>query len=298
MIRHKFFCFFLVIAGNFSCAHQNDFPHTIYYNLDAPDFSVSLPNELDEISGLCYLGPNEVYCVQDEKGHVYLLDLTKGKITKTYEFGSNGDYEGVSLVEDKVFVLKSNGNIYSFSDSGQNENIPSTKYSGELNEDFDAEGLCYDADKHRLLIACKGIAGKSKEMDGQKAIYAFDLISKSFSEKPVFLIPLKSLKSQDSFGEKLADFLGGDNLTFNPSGIAIHPISKELYIIASKGNRLVVLSADGQIVGTYQLPPKIFKQPEGICFDPKGNLIISNEAKGGKANIKVFNYVNKVEDYE
>ena len=41
----------------------------------------------------------------------------------------------------------------------------------------------------------------------------------------------------------------------------------------------------------YDLNYSHFQQPEGISFDINGDLYISNEAKGGKANILKFNYL-------
>jgi len=41
---------------------------------------------------------------------------------------------------------------------------------------------------------------------------------------------------------------------------------------------------------TYQLDPILFKQPEGLAFDSKGNMYISNEGHGGNANVLLFNY--------
>jgi hypothetical protein len=35
---------------------------------------------------------------------------------------------------------------------------------------------------------------------------------------------------------------------------------------------------------------KLFRQPEGICFKPNGDLFISNEGDGGKAKILKFKY--------
>jgi hypothetical protein len=32
----------------------------------------------------------------------------------------------------------------------------------------------------------------------------------------------------------------------------------------------------------------MFAQPEGLCFDSKGTMFISNEAAGGSANILEF----------
>jgi sugar lactone lactonase YvrE len=42
------------------------------------------------------------------------------------------------------------------------------------------------------------------------------------------------------------------------------------------------------------LKNSIFRQPEGICFSPDGEILfISNEGKNKKGNILVFNKVDK-----
>jgi uncharacterized protein YjiK len=38
------------------------------------------------------------------------------------------------------------------------------------------------------------------------------------------------------------------------------------------------------------LNPSLFKQPEGLAFDRRGNMYISNEGAGGDANVLLFNY--------
>jgi uncharacterized protein YjiK len=40
----------------------------------------------------------------------------------------------------------------------------------------------------------------------------------------------------------------------------------------------------------FALNPVNFKQPEGIAFNDKGDLFISNEASGGSANIQRLIY--------
>ena len=41
----------------------------------------------------------------------------------------------------------------------------------------------------------------------------------------------------------------------------------------------------------YKINPKLYKQPEGMTFTPKGDLIISNESADiGAANILVYKY--------
>ena len=55
------------------------------------------------------------------------------------------------------------------------------------------------------------------------------------------------------------------------------PISGNLYVLASVGKTLVVIDHHNQIMHVELLDPMQFPQPEGICFDPQGNLFISSE---------------------
>ena len=69
---------------------------------------------------------------------------------------------------------------------------------------------------------------------------------------------------------------------FGPSGIAIHPKTREIYIISSVGKLLVILDKKGNLKYFEKLNADIFKQPEGICFEQDGTLYISSEGKSGK----------------
>ena len=40
----------------------------------------------------------------------------------------------------------------------------------------------------------------------------------------------------------------------------------------------------------YALDPELFKQPEGLAFDRRGNMYISNEGGKGDANVLLFPY--------
>ena len=50
------------------------------------------------------------------------------------------------------------------------------------------------------------------------------------------------------------------------------------------------MNQEGTLEAIWQLPEDLFPQPEGIAFLPDGDLFISNEGRGGKANILRFNY--------
>ena len=46
----------------------------------------------------------------------------------------------------------------------------------------------------------------------------------------------------------------------------------------------------GQIYFVRDLPKEIFRQPEGISFDPIGNMIIVSEGAGAKSMLFEFRY--------
>jgi uncharacterized protein YjiK len=74
---------------------------------------------------------------------------------------------------------------------------------------------------------------------------------------------------------------------FAPSGIAVHPDSKEYYILSSQGKTLVVVDDQNKIKHIEFLKSQ-HAQPEGICFDDQAKLYISNEARG--LSPKIFMY--------
>lgn len=77
---------------------------------------VFLPDVLHEISGIAF--PHEkddlIYAVEDESGKVYSFPPTEPSLRREVVFAGPGDYEGVAINEGLVWVLKSNGTLYSF----------------------------------------------------------------------------------------------------------------------------------------------------------------------------------------
>ena len=59
-------------------------------------------------------------------------------------------------------------------------------------------------------------------------------------------------------------------------------------MISSVGKLLIVLNRKGKVLDVKELDPKMFRQPEGICFSPTGDMFISNEGQGGKGYILKF----------
>jgi len=267
------------------------------YEMNNPNERWRLPLKLVEISGLSYIDEERLACVQDEKGNIYIFNLMQDEIERKIDFGSSGDYEGIELIGDDAWVLKSNGDLYLAEDFMNFDETTAKKFSTPLSRKNDAEGLAYDPILNQLLIACKGHPFVD-EQDGKefKAIYSFNLDTKELNLNPFLLIPMDTIKYYKNYNtmtqlgvELLAlfDHAKGD-ISFQPSGVAIHPLSGNLYVIGSVGNLLMVFSRQGQMLAMVKLRSKIHAQPEGICFGPDGTLYISNEGDGGDGMILRF----------
>jgi hypothetical protein len=112
-------------------------------------------------------------------------------------------------------------------------------------------------------------------------VYAFDYRQMKYVDSPVFHIDAKQIE------KKL-----GDKMTkFKPSAGAINPKTGDIFLISSVNKILVIVENDGKVKDVFPIDPKLFKQPEGLTFTPKGDLLISNESAGiGPATILLFKY--------
>lgn len=237
----------------------------------------NMPKELKEISGLSYLDDERLACVQDEIGNVYIYNIKTSKIEKTIPFGGTGDYEGLAVVDNAVWVLRADGSLFEVSDI--NAAKPAVKeYDTHLSVAQDCEGLCYDPDNKRLLVTVKE---KDPNSDAYKGIYAFDLANRTMATTPVFKIDLQ----HEVFADAANSQKKKKGSTIMPAAIAIHPVSKEMFITDGPRSRLLVTNKDGSIKKFLQLDGKKFMQPEGITFNKQGELFISNEGKDVPGNI-------------
>ena len=272
---------------------------TLPYQFNKPDATFKLPNKLKEISGLGIDSNGEfLYTVQDEEGTLFKIQASDGTIAAAFEFTKEGDYEGVEYAKGRYFAVNSKGTLFEIINPGiDSQEVHKHKLS--FYKQSDIEGLGYDSQSNCLLFSAKGEVGKGKVFKEQKSIYQFSLDSMKIDETPKYTISLVAikafLKNHDDIAEKKELeklFKSESEFKFGPSGIATHPITRDIYVTSSIGKLLVILNPTGAIKHIIKLKKKIHQQPEGICFDQNGTLYISNEGKTGKGKIYKF-YLKK-----
>jgi hypothetical protein len=251
------------------------------YDITKPK-KYGMPDILQEISGFAFNKGDEkvVYAQQDEDGLLFTLPLGTKDETKT-KFASKGDYEDVAVAKGLIIMLKSNGTLYTFPiGETKNEEAKNVKEIKDLVPKGEYEGMHADETTGKIYVLCKTCK-----------------VDKGTKNASGYILTLQADGNVTSTGTFSVDAGSLDQLTgkkkgaFHPSALAIHPLSKEWFIVSSMNKLLVVTDANFKVKGAYHLSSNEFNQPEGIAFDQKGNLYISNEGSETQVgNILRFDY--------
>jgi len=251
------------------------------FDLYTPDKNFILPGRLQEISGLSYWKDEILLCVEDETGHLYLYDKRKEKVVNEIKFGKRGDYEGVANLNNKAYVIRSDGQLYYFEIKDEPE---VNKVKLPFTSKNDLEGITQGHKKEGFYIACKNSPELLDNNIKGRAVYHYNVKKDKVKTKPYIHF------TSEMFEKQLleAGLKPSKHMPFLPSGIAIHPDTEDVFLISSVGKLLVVINKAGKIIAMAPLKRSLFRQPEGITFDKEGDMFISSEGRGKKGYILKF----------
>ena len=263
---NKVFIAILLSISIVSCTSSPKEEKTIKaYDLENPD-KFFMPESLLEISGFTfYKGKSDtVYAIQDEQGRFFRVPWGVKKQTNA-KFGKQGDYEDVTIVNEMVLILKSNGTLFSFPFADAvYEEIDSVKEWKQILPKGEYEGMYGDEASGNVYIICKNCPeDNSKDLVSGYIIQVGD----SVYQTGTFEVDVNKIKT----------FTGKVKRGFRPSALAKNPVTSEWFILSAVNKLLVVTDSNWNIKEASFLNGNIFNQPEGIAFDKEGNLYISNE---------------------
>jgi len=246
------------------------------YDVTKPNHSWRLPDQLVEVSGNTWVDADHLILIEDLNPNLYYIKLDDKTATleKTIPFVETDkdkvDIEDVSYVDNTVYALWSHGVLFKITDWQGTPKVDEIKTG--LTKENNTEGLCYDPVSKQLLIACKDDAGIPDDKKSAKAVYQFDMNKQQLITPPFMVIHKKDFET-----------LAGDKISFNPSAIAVHPVTHDIYILTTRDNKgMAVFSHDGVLKSYQTIDKDLMQQPEGICFSPDGKLYISSEGKKGE----------------
>lgn len=274
----------LAISGLYACKNLvNKYTSPAGYDLNKPD-RFNMPSSLLEISGITFYNgiSDTVYSVQDEDGKLFRQKWDVKK-QSNMKFAPKGDFEDLAIFNEMVFVLKSNGTIYSFpfTEAVKKESDLVKERKG-LVPKAEYEGMYADPETNKIYILCKSCSQDKKMKQVTGYVFDYKVETDSLVAAGDFRIDLSQLKKLNS---KLKTSL-------NPSALAKNPKTGEWYILSSTNKLLLVTDADWKIKAAHKLNSSTFNQPEGLAFDGRLDLYVSNEGdEVNDGNILKFRYL-------
>jgi uncharacterized protein YjiK len=235
-----------------------------------------LPNKLREVSGLALSPDGRLFTVADESAVVYEIDYQNGGLIGAFAFGNPvvaGDFEGIAWLDDELYLTTSNGILYSSPPGDDGEHVTASPVDTGIGKVCEIEGLAADPRGDRLYFACKG-SPKGGNRDYLQIVVWSTTTGEQVDSLEVPLAPITSALHVDHF---------------NPSGIAIDPVTGHFIILAARQKSLLELAADGQLIGVRRLRmPDRHRQPEGIELTVDGRLLIADEGGDKKARLAIY----------
>lgn len=253
------------------------------YDLGNPE-KLFMPDILLEVSGIHFFPGHydSVWAVQDEKGMVFQLKLGDKKY-REFRFAKDGDYEDLSFLDQNLYVLRSDGQLFHIPYQAADGLITdSTREWTDLLPEAEYEGLYGDSLTQSLYVLSKTPAGRKANSGASIQVLRINEDGRPEYDRQIKI-------ANDSINARLGKKMKGGRL--QASGLARHPITGDWYLISSVNKLLIVTDNNFSLKNLWPLSPSRFRQPEGIAFDAKGNLYISNEGdEVSSGNILKFDY--------
>jgi hypothetical protein len=249
------------------------------YDLASPQ-TIKLKHGLKEISGICFREGNEqsLSAIEDEHGKLYEVQLPGGEIT-SYRFGENGDYEDLACWKNKMFVLKSDGKITSFTIPVKDSSVANVEINDSLLPAGEYEGMALNKDT--LYVLCKTCSG----FDAAAILRIYRIAvneNGNLSDAGIIEPKIAINKEGKEKTEKI-----------HPSCLAKNPADNNWYVISSANKLMMLFDENFNLINHYRLEPALFAQPEGLAFRANGEMLVSNEGGDGSANIRQFVFMRK-----
>jgi uncharacterized protein YjiK len=236
----------------------------------------ALPAALREISGLASTGDGRVLGHGDERAVVAEIDPWRGTVTKAFSLGRapmRGDFEGIALVGDRLFLVTSDGRLFETREGANGAAVPFSVVQTGLGKICEIEGLAYDPTRRELLLGCKQTGKKRSDV----AILRWSLDRRAVASPPTTSAELSAV---------LAAAPQGKN--FQPSSVERDPATGRLILVAGPERLITELTPEGRVVATKGLDRRLHPQPEGLTFLGDSVLVIADEGGKGAGTISLY----------
>lgn len=238
-----------------------------------------LDSALSEISGLALTADGRLLTHGDEEGEVFEIDYRRGILVKQFALGServHADFEGITVANDDLYLLASNGKLYEFQEGANGERVPYTIHDTRLKHECEFEGVAFDPKLNALLLACKNVYTKGALRDSL-VIYRWSLPDGTAAPPTRLTIPLEQIIGPNGWKG------------LHPSDITIDPFTGDYVLVAAEERALIEITPAGVLVFARPLPASL-QHTEGVAITPDSLLILSDEAGHRPAEISLYRW--------
>ncbi|HSA54541.1 MAG TPA: SdiA-regulated domain-containing protein [Gemmatimonadaceae bacterium] len=236
-----------------------------------------LPPTMAEVSGLALLDSTRLLAHNDETARIAVVDFRRGVVLNQFsvgETGMRGDFEGIAVAGDRIFLVASNGTLYEFAPGEEGERVRYAEHDTRLGKECEFEGVAHDSATASLLLACKRVL---KGDESRLVIYRWDIGRRALVPEPVISIPVEEV-----IGANPWDAL-------RPSDITVDPATGHYVLVAAQQRALIELTPGGEVVQTRPLPDA-HPQAEGVAVTGDGILLVSDEASNSAGTITLYRW--------
>jgi uncharacterized protein YjiK len=272
-----------LIAGSTAVARETRLERALRDETGARDDGAPiaqwfLPKGLQEISGLALSSDGKLFTHDDELGRIWEIDYRRGVLMKRFSLGKGvlrGDFEGLAVANELMFLLASNGTLYEFREGADDAHVEYQVHDTGLMKECEFEGVAFDPAINSLVLACKHVYTKSLKDD--LVIYRWSLASDTAARLSRLAVPLAGIIGANSWKG------------LHPSDITIDPLTGNYVLVAAQEKALISITPAGALVFSRPLPAA-HHQAEGVAITKDSILIVSDEAGQRPAMITLYKW--------
>jgi len=239
-----------------------------------------LPRDMREVSGLALTSDGRLLAHGDERGRVYVIDPRGGALLKRFSIGNSqadasADFEGITVVGDRIVMIASNGMLYEFAEGADGERVGVVIHDTRLGHECEFEGVAFDAAQGIVVLPCKNVG--TRKLRDQLVLYRWRLAGSGDSTLAPLTIPLRTVIGSNSWKG------------LHPSDVTVDPATGNYVLVAAQEKALIEITPSGDVVRAMPLPGK-HGQAEGVALTPDGILIVGDEATNRAATLTLYRW--------
>ena len=249
-----------------------------YLNLAQSDQISLLPMGIESFSDIAFLDSTILICLQEDKSSLVLFDLSSNQVSTPITINLPNKIIDFSRIDSTIILLDDQVQVHFLLPPYDSSSLVT---ENDILGNWKSAATCIHESTKRMFI----LTQNNFDVDNpvSNSIYTYTISKRKLNEKALFDISISDIEMfaienniatpQNKFTD-LSDSLS--QLIFNPSAMAIHPKTNEIYILSSENRSIVVFNQFGEVQDLFFLDEKLVSNPKAMTFHPSGDLLISN----------------------